>query len=467
MTLLANMNRSTRFCLLALLTLTVLAVVTRTYGFGDWAFTSDEFYTVGDARQGNYAWPIKAGYYALVAWMFNLFGVSEWSARLPAVVFGILSIPLFFVLSKRFVGAGTAAIGSLLIVFSGWHLDYSQYARFYSAVFFFGILSYFLYYEAVRAGKTSTLIYSLIAGGLGLVFHPTSIVAFGSCLVFSLIVLLFFRRRFSAASVRVAKIHLLVAGIGGLAAAPKFFRIVSHWTELDASFGYGPINLLLQTGKYIGVSVSVAAIFGLILLLRRDLPRGVFVGISCGLPLALLVGASAFMSARPDYLFYAVPMYFLAAAYFCEVAREKFGGHRLASLGAVAIVLVGLFPEFVSFYTGRMSLDIRDAIKYVTDRQREGDKIVSLMGDGGYYWPEDRPKQDLPGNAYVKSVDWEEELKPYVEANRRIWLIVPVKRKKIAPKLQAWLGEHAHLVWQDQSKRYDYTYDALQVFVKP
>ena len=467
MTLLANLNRSTRFYVFGLLVLTALAIVTRFYGFGEWAFTSDEFYTVSDARHGNYSWPIKAGYYALVAWMFDLFGVSEWSARLPAVVFGSLSVPLFYVLSQRFVSSGAAAIGSLFIVFSGWHLDYSQYARFYSAVFFFGILSYFLYYEALQSGKIATLFYSLVANGLGLVFHPTSILAFGSCLIFSFVAVLFFRQQFSANSIRVAKIHLLVAGIGTLVALPTFLRMAARWTASGDTFGYGPFNILLQTGKYIGPSVSVAAVFGLVLLFRRDLPKGIFVGISCGLPLVVLVVASAFMSARPDYLFYAVPMYFLAASYFCEVAREKLADHRLASLGTVAIIVVSLLPEFVSYYTGRMTLDMRDAINYVTSRQEEGDKIVSLMGDGGYYWPEDRPKQNLPGNAYVKNVEWEEILQPYVDAKRRIWLIVPVKRKKIAPKLQAWLGEHAHLVWQDQSKRYDYTYDALQIFVKP
>ena len=62
------------------------AIVTRFYGFGQWAFTSDEYYTVSDSLAGNYSWPFKAGYYALTSWMFETFGVSEWSARLPAVL---------------------------------------------------------------------------------------------------------------------------------------------------------------------------------------------------------------------------------------------------------------------------------------------------------------------------------------------------------------------------------------------
>ena len=467
MTLPADSGRSTRSHVLILLVVTALAVVTRVYGFGRWAFTSDEFYTVSDALSGNYTWPVKAGYYALTAWMFKLFGVSEWSARLPAVVFGIMSIPLFYILSQRFLGRATAAIGSLFIIFSGWHLDYSQYARFYSAVFLFGILSYFLYYEALRSGKIVTLLYSLVANLLGVVFHTTSIITFASCLTFSLVVVLFFRDRFSVQSIRVAKIHLVVAGVGALAVLPWFLRLAARWSHLQDAFGYSPFNLVLQTGKYIGVPVSVAALFGLLLLLRRDLPKGIFVAISCGLPLVFLVGASAFMSARPDYIFYCVPMFFLAAAYFCEVAREKFGNHRVAALGVIVIVVAGLLPEFASFYTGRMTLDLREAIRYVTSRQQQGDMIVSLMGDGRYYWPADRPKQKLPGNAYVKNVDWEAKLQPWVEEQRRIWLLVPVKRKKIAPKLQAWLGEHAHMVWQDQSKRYDYTYDGIQIYLKP
>jgi len=467
MTLPTDSLRSTRSNVLVLLAITALAIATRIYGFGQWAFTSDEFYTVSDALSGNYKWPVKAGYYALTAWMFKVYGVSEWSARLPAVVFGIMGIPLFYLLAQRFLGRATAAIGALFIVFSGWHLDYSQYARFYSAVFLFGALSYFLYYEALRSGKIRTLLYSLLANLLGVVFHTTSIIAFASCLVFSLVAIVFLKDRFSPQSLRVAKVHLVIAGAGALAVLPWSLRLAGRWSNMQDAFGYGPFNLVLQTGKYIGIPVSVAALFGLLLLLRRDLLKGVFVAVSCGLPLLLLVGASSFMSARPDYIFYCVPMYFLAAAYFCESVREAFKEHRLAALGVIVIVLAGLLPEFASFYTGRMTLDKRDAIEYVTSHQQEGDKIVSLMGDGGYYWPDDRPKQELPGNAYVKSVNWEELLKPWVDERRRIWLLVPTKRKKIAPKLQTWLGEHAHLVWQDQSKRYDYTYDGLQVFLKP
>jgi len=467
MTVTDESNGSTRFHVIALLALTALALATRSYGFGQWAFTGDEFYTIDDALEGNYRWPLKAGYYALVAVMFKWFGVSEWSARLPAVVFGVVSIPLFYLMSRRFLGRNAAAIGSVLILFCGWHLDYSQYSRFYSAVFLFGILSYFLYYRALETGKISTLIYSLLAMGLGVVFHPTSIIAYGCCMTFSLLVLLFFKDRFSTRSVRLAKIHLLISVLGALAVLPRFVRLFVGWKTTDDSWGYGPFNLVLQTGKYIGIPVAVAAVFGLLLLLRRDRTKGIFVGVSCGLPLLLLVTTSAFVSARPDYIFYAVPMYFAAAAYFCEAVRDQLGEYPLASLGIVAIVVAGLLPEFASYYTGRMTLDLRDAIEYVTSRQQPGDKIVSLMGDGAYYWPEERPRQKLPGNAYVKQADWEELLKPDVEAGRRIWLLVPVKRKKIAPKLQGWLGQHAHLVWQKQSKRYDYTYDAIQIFVKP
>jgi len=280
-------------------------------------------------------------------------------------------------------------------------------------------------------------------------------------------VVVFLRDRFSPASIRLAKIHLAVAGIGALVLLPKLLGVVSGWTALETSFGYGPFNIVLQVAKYIGVPVSAAALFGLVLLLRHDLPKGIFVGISCGLPLVFLVGASAVMSARPDYIFYSVPIFFLAAAYFCEVVRDKLGQYRLASIGIVAIILAGLLPEFISHYTGRMTLDLRDAIRYVTKHQQEGDKIVSLMGDGSYYWPEDRPRQELPGNPFVKQVEWEKLLRPDVEAQRRIWLLVRVNRKKMAPKLRTWLGQHAHLVWEDKSRRYDFSYDAIQVYLKP
>lgn len=459
-------SASRSFDLMAVVFLSVLALATRVYGIWEWAFDGDEFFTVSDALEGDFKTPIKAGYYVLTGWMFKLAGVSEWTARLPAVVFGVLSIPVFYILSRNFVSRGSALIGALLAVFSGWHLHYSQFSRFYSAVFLFGLLSFLLYYRALHTGKVRILVLALVSNGLGMLFHPTIILAPLSCVVFSVLVLLVFPGRFPAHSLKIAKIHLGVAGAAAIFFVPYALRTVGRWASSGQSWGHGPAKIVLQTMKYAGVTVSVAAVFGLINLWRRDLPKATFVAIACALPVGMLTVGSAFMSARPDYVFYVLPLLFLMAGYFCDVVRESLRDRRLVSLGVTAIVLAGLLPEFASHYTSRMTLDVRDAIRFVDKSHTDGDKFVSLMGQGSYYWPENLPLEKLPGSAYKKEIDWEQEFQPYIDRGDRVWIVLPLKRRKISPKLRNWLGRNAFLVWQKDSTRFDYTFEAIQVYVK-
>ena len=148
---------------LAILTgLTLLALATRSYGIAEWDLVQDEVFTVTRAAE-RYTSLRNPAYYVLVMGSFKLFGVSEWAARLPAMLLGILSVPVFYVTCRSVLGRNVALIGALLIIFSSWHLWYSQFSRFYAGVFLFGLLSYFLYYKAIRLGNPGYLAWAMLA----------------------------------------------------------------------------------------------------------------------------------------------------------------------------------------------------------------------------------------------------------------------------------------------------------------
>src|SRR3989338_6036314 len=60
------------------------------------------------------AWPFT---YVIVAF-FKFFGVSEISARIPAVIFGVLSIVLTFYVARKWFDRPTALVASFLMTFS-------------------------------------------------------------------------------------------------------------------------------------------------------------------------------------------------------------------------------------------------------------------------------------------------------------------------------------------------------------
>jgi 4-amino-4-deoxy-L-arabinose transferase-like glycosyltransferase len=70
----------------------------------------------------------------------KLLGLSEWSLRLPAAIFGALTVVLVFVYGRMLFGTFTGLIAAFLLAFSLWELELSRYARMYT-LFQFGFLA--------------------------------------------------------------------------------------------------------------------------------------------------------------------------------------------------------------------------------------------------------------------------------------------------------------------------------------
>jgi 4-amino-4-deoxy-L-arabinose transferase-like glycosyltransferase len=133
--------------LLAIL-LTIIAAIPRLYQLGELGFSWDEettsFASRSMAETGHPRMPSGMPYYRafpqtwLNAISANYFGLdNEFSYRLPAVIFGIFTIPLLFLLARPYVGAPIAFMAALLLAFSEWHIITSRQARMYAPFLFF------------------------------------------------------------------------------------------------------------------------------------------------------------------------------------------------------------------------------------------------------------------------------------------------------------------------------------------
>lgn len=84
------------------------------------------------------SWPIS--FHSLADWrtplflysavpFIGIFGLNEWGVRLPAAIFGILTLPFFFLLIKKlFENEKIALLGTFFLSVSIWHLQYSRAA---------------------------------------------------------------------------------------------------------------------------------------------------------------------------------------------------------------------------------------------------------------------------------------------------------------------------------------------------
>ncbi len=444
--------------------LLLLALISRSYHLGEWSLSADEIFSVTKASE-RYTSLINPAYYILILSSFKVFGVNEWSARLPAMILGSVSIPVFYVTWKNIVGRNCALFGSMLIVLSSWHLWYSQFSRFYSGVFFFGSLSYYFYYKAMRSEKFVFLFWAMFFNLIGIFFHVSSIIVAVSCFLFSIFILFTKKSSLNQFLKKNAKIYFALGCIGALISLPFFLKIAVGWHGSGQLWGYGPAKLTLQIIKYMQAPLVICAFGGLICILKRGVMDALFFVICLMIPVIALLVGSIFVSIRPDYMFYAYPLVFVLAGYFLEQVRVGLLGYGITSLIVIMLVVVCMLPESISHYTGRNSLDVREVSKFIESEHRSNDKVMSYVTELDYYMNINYTKISQLGYPYDDSVEWEKGFQRYDGKNERLWIILPIRRGPLAKNLEAWLFKNASLVWRKYAVRYDYTIEGYQVFL--
>lgn len=85
----------------------------------------------------------------------KLFGESAWSLRLPALVFGIASIPALYYLARQIASRHVAILASVFLTFNYFFLWFSTNARGYTGVMLGGLLSTILFIRILSAKRAS------------------------------------------------------------------------------------------------------------------------------------------------------------------------------------------------------------------------------------------------------------------------------------------------------------------------
>ncbi len=451
---------------LLVLGLTLLAFLTRNYLLSDSYLVGDEVTSVWFAAERAESL-VNPAYYTLMLLSFKFLGVSEFAARLPAMLLGVLSVPVFFVTWRNIIGRNAALIGTLLIIFSSWHLWYSQYTRFYSGVFLFGSLSFYLFYEALLRDDLRRLAGALLAAGIGFLFHVTVAVALGACAVYALLIVI---RGSSATqaglSRRVATVYLALCALGALAAVPFLWDIWQGRQSRGVTWGSGPLIIARQIVAHVQLPIVVAALAGLAMLLRRHVWLGLYFLVGTALPIAFVLVAAAFLNSRTVYLFYALPLILALAAVLCEEVRRALAPDYALPSHAVTVLLLALMtPEFLSHYTGKQSLDVRDAVAYIARERRPDDVVVSFLREFDYYAGDRYPIADVEGQTSVDANNPARNLDTLISEQNRVWLVLDRERQPLARDLESWLARHGQLVWRRWEKRFDYTYKAYEIYL--
>lgn len=158
----------------------VLATALRLWHLGAWSMWVDEGMTYLRASTGNLSdqGPMYATAplnFLVTRWIIGAEGSGLFWLRLFPALCGIAGVGAVLWAGLRLGGPITSVVAGALLALSPWHIDWSQNARHFSAVFLFAVIAVTAFYEYWESGRAGWLILSGVAAALGLLTHSSMV----------------------------------------------------------------------------------------------------------------------------------------------------------------------------------------------------------------------------------------------------------------------------------------------------
>src|SRR5262245_37160267 len=168
----------------------VLAIITRFYDLGTRVMSHDEslhtyFSWLLYKGQGYQHTPMMHGPYQfhILALTYFLFGVSDFTARIPAALFSIGIVWMVWYW-RRYLGIGGMIVAAFLMVISPYMLYYGRYVRNESFVAFSGILLLYSILRYLESGEKKYLYFVTLATLLHFTSKETAFIYTAQALLF-------------------------------------------------------------------------------------------------------------------------------------------------------------------------------------------------------------------------------------------------------------------------------------------
>ncbi len=390
----------------------------------------------------------KPPLYFFVTSLFVLLGDRVWLLRLPAAVFGALTVPLLYVLVRRLVDRQTGLLAALLLALAPFYVRYGQEARMYTMLTFLSLLCLYLFCRAIDSTRWRWWLALALAGAAGLYVHLFALLPLGVIGLYGLVLWLwpatrarlpFRRRQMLAVPILVLLFFapMIPAFVRGLVQAEGLGGTAApDWT---ASMLVDALRLWSGGGN------TGLVVYGLLLVLAAAVlaarrPALLLAALAWLLLPVLLVLVLPFgQAARIRYFTFGLPIYLALVAYGLRLAlgwvaaRARPRQAAWAGLGlAVTIGLALLFalnaPGLAAYYA-ETKQNWRDVSRHVYERAQPGDIVYvrHIYHKTGFLfyagqWPE-HPGVWSPDNVRLLPDDTASAFRLSDQAE--YWLIVP------------------------------------------
>jgi len=356
----------------------------------------------------------------------TIFGVKEWSLRLPALIAGGLTPPVCYLLFRRRAGDISAFLAGLFMAVSFWMVWFSQDARGYSAVILFSVLSQVLYTEFIHNFNRRTAVYYIICSVIGCYFYFYNGFVISAQIAFGFFLWATARKERKAVIFTLPALALILSAALYLPVMPdlaKFARaegsdIAGRW--LDLYFLKEVIKMLASTRSLVlGIPAFVIFLIGLVRL-GKSWPEICWLYILAAALLIIFTRVMTFFI-YPRFLAFEIPFYFLAGAEALGLVEDEVRKYvrripRYSIQAALAVIICFFLCFGLAKYYRLGKQGFKQAAEYI-QRNYPGKTVLSFglaNQELLYYdpyavpWP-GRTKLypvDLMGNLVVASHPW-------------------------------------------------------------
>jgi len=176
------------------------------------------------------------------------FGESEWAVRIPAMLFGVATIPVFYWVARIALSRWASIAGSAVLAVSYHHIFFSQNARGYSAALFFALATSGLLIRALWDDRGWRWCLYVAAMVLGFASLAQTMFVFAGHVLIGLIVI-FLVRKGGGSGIPIARrlaVVFVAAGFLSLqlyaAPLPEMYAVITH-LYVKPSTGFAPFSM--------------------------------------------------------------------------------------------------------------------------------------------------------------------------------------------------------------------------------
>lgn len=451
-TLRFNLDSGIQYWLLGFITL--LAGFLRFYNLGKWSFWIDEIFNI-ERAQIHYGSleaitqnipPVKLWIpFSTIAssGALNIFGTSEWSARLVPAIIGVISIPVLFFSAKQLFGSGAGLLAALFLTVAPWHIYWSQNARFYTSLMLFSYLALFAFFYGVERNRPVSLLFSLLFLYLAVSERLVALLLVPVALLYLLVLK---TRLFGELSQFQKRSLILVLLLGLALASFEFYSFATTGSSIlvyaaDIFVGRPnntPPRLLYVIIYQVGLSISHLGFFGGVYLLSQRSRQGLFIFLSAVAPILLLLTLALFALTFDRYIFFVLPFWLiLSAVALKEMYIQAHSYTKLLPLGVLALVLASSTNDVLLYHQLQHGNrpDWRGAFAVVQEHKHDKDLVVTTRPEIGRYYLDDKVES-------IHSL----ELATVASGHQRVWLVFEDAPDPGGSVLEQWLIKNTELV---------------------